>query len=115
MREAVELRAAPRQEQPLIAVPVVSWASAGKAADYPDLCNQIEELVETDCKDPNSFALILEGDSMEPTFLAGDIVIFAPNSEARNGDFSSSGSSNARRPFPAFAGPGQRQDRSVEP
>lgn len=67
-------------------VPVVSWAKAGEASNYDDLCNQIEEMVETDCRDPNSFALIIEGDSMEPEFHAGDIVVFAPNSEPRNGD-----------------------------
>lgn len=42
--------------------------------------------METDCKDPNSFAIILEGDSMETKFLAGDRVVFLPNSEPRNGD-----------------------------
>lgn len=67
-------------------VPVVSWAAAGRAGDYGDLATQIEEMVETDCRDPNSFALIIEGDSMEPEFHAGDIVVFAPNSEPRNGD-----------------------------
>jgi SOS-response transcriptional repressor LexA len=67
-------------------VPVVSWARAGEAHDYGDLGNQINDQVETDCKDPNSFALIIEGDSMEPEFEAGDIVVFAPNSEPRNGD-----------------------------
>ncbi len=68
-------------------VPVVSWARAGLAHDFGDLCNQLEESVESSCRDPNAFALILEGDSMEPDFLAGDIVVFAPNSEARSGDF----------------------------
>ncbi len=67
-------------------VPVVSWARAGEAHDYGDLCNQIDDQVETDCKDPNSFGLIIEGDSMEPEYTAGDIVVFAPNSEPRNGD-----------------------------
>ena len=68
-------------------VPVVSWARAGSASDYADLCNQIDEWVATDCRDPNAFALILEGDSMEPEFVAGDVVVFAANSEPRNGDY----------------------------
>ena len=68
-------------------VPVVSWAKAGAASNYDDLCGQIDQQVETDCKDPNSFGLIIEGDSMSPRFEAGDIVVFAPNSEPRNGDF----------------------------
>jgi SOS-response transcriptional repressor LexA len=66
--------------------PVVSWAAAGAARAYEDLANQIEERVETDCRDANAFAIIIEGDSMEPQFLAGDRVVFTPNSEPRNGD-----------------------------
>jgi SOS-response transcriptional repressor LexA len=67
-------------------VPVVSWAAAGAARAYEDLANQIEEAVESDCKDANAFAIILEGDSMETKFYAGDRVVFAPNYEPRNGD-----------------------------
>lgn len=84
--------AAPRfspfsMEQPAAKkTPVVSWAAAGAARAYEDLANQIEENVETDCKDPNAFAIIIEGDSMEPKFYAGDRIIFAPNLEPRNGD-----------------------------
>ena len=67
-------------------VPVVSWAAAGAARAYEDLANQIEEVVESDCKDSNAFAIIIEGDSMETKFYAGDRVVFAPNYEPRNGD-----------------------------
>jgi SOS-response transcriptional repressor LexA len=67
-------------------VPVVSWAAAGAARAYEDLANQIEEVVESDCKDGNAFAIIIEGDSMETKFYAGDRVVFAPNYEPRNGD-----------------------------
>ena len=73
-------------ESPAHRAPVVSWASAGNARAYEDLANQLEERVETDCRDPNAFAIIIEGDSMEPRFLAGDRVVFAPNSLPRNGD-----------------------------
>lgn len=73
-------------ESPARRAPVVSWAAAGVARAYEDLANQIEETVETDCKDPNTFAIIIEGDSMEHKFHAGDRVVFAPNSEPRNGD-----------------------------
>lgn len=68
-------------------VPVVSWAKAGDAEDFADLCNQLDERVQANCQDPNAFALILEGDSMEPKFEAGYRVIFSPNSEPRNGDY----------------------------
>ena len=67
-------------------VPVVTWARAGKARDHTDLAHPVESQVETDCKDPDCFAVIVEGDAMEPEFLAGDLVLFAPNSEPRNGD-----------------------------
>lgn len=73
-------------ESPTRRAPVVSWAAAGQARAYEDLANQIEETVETDCRDANSFAIIIEGDSMENKFYAGDRVVFAPNSEPRNGD-----------------------------
>jgi phage repressor protein C with HTH and peptisase S24 domain len=53
---------------------------------YMDLAHQIMETVETDCRDPNAFAMIIEGDSMEPEIRAGDRVIFAPNLEPRNGE-----------------------------
>jgi SOS-response transcriptional repressor LexA len=69
-----------------VRVPVVSWAAAGTGGSYYDLAHQIDEWLNTDCKDPNAYALILEGDSMEPEFKAGDRVIFMPNDQPRNGD-----------------------------
>ena len=33
-------------------VPIVSWAAAGTAKDYQDLASQIDELVETNSRDP---------------------------------------------------------------
>ncbi|MGV3774534.1 MAG: LexA family protein [Verrucomicrobiales bacterium] len=67
-------------------VPVVSWAAAGLARDYEELRNHIDEMVETDCKDPDAFSIIIEGDSMEHKFFAGDRVVFAPHLEPRNQD-----------------------------
>lgn len=67
-------------------VPVVSWAKAGLGLDYQDLCRQMEEEIATESRDPNAFAIIIEGDSMEPEYKAGDRVVFAPNEEPRNGD-----------------------------
>ncbi len=69
-------------------IPVVSWARAGRAVDYNDLRSQIDEsLMIPDCRDENAFALIIEGDSMEPDFHDGDRVILSPNRELRSGDF----------------------------
>lgn len=67
-------------------VPVVSWAKAGFGGDFGNLAVQIDEWLHTDCKDPNAYALIIEGDSMMPEFKPGDRVIFMPNVEPRNGD-----------------------------
>jgi SOS-response transcriptional repressor LexA len=66
--------------------PVITWERALEARDQAELSRPAEEQTETDCKDPNCFAVVVEGDSMEPEVLAGDIVVFAPNSEPRNGD-----------------------------
>lgn len=67
-------------------IPVVSWARAGEGIDFEDLCRQMEEWVETDSRDKNAFAVIIEGDSMEPEIRAGDLVTVCPNQTARNGD-----------------------------
>ena len=68
-------------------VPVISWARAGSAKDYSELSGQLDEVLPSECPDENAFALILDGDSMEPEFRAGDRVVFSPNTEPRNGDY----------------------------
>ena len=68
-------------------VPVISWARAGSARDYSDLSSQLDEVLPSECPDENAFALILDGDSVEPEFHAGDRVVFSPNTEPRNGDY----------------------------
>ena len=76
--------------QPTTAVPairIVSWAHAGEAADYEDLTASIDETVNIGCDDKDAFALIIEGDSMEPRFFEGDQVIISPNRSPHNGDF----------------------------
>jgi SOS-response transcriptional repressor LexA len=73
--------------RPFQMIPVISWARAGQASSFHDLENQIDEKMESGVLDPNAFALIIEGDSMEPEFRAGDRVVFSPNNEPRNGDF----------------------------
>lgn len=74
-------------------IPVISWAragawlDAGASSNYGDLENQIDEHVQAETKDPNAYALIIEGDSMAPRFLAGDIIVAAPNYEPRSGGY----------------------------
>lgn len=67
-------------------VKVISWASAGAARAFEDLEWQIEEKIWSSTKDPNACAIIIEGNSMEPDFRAGDRVVFNPNSLPRNGE-----------------------------
>jgi SOS-response transcriptional repressor LexA len=98
-------------EPPSRKAPVVSWAAAGQARAYEDLANQMEESVETDCKDPNAFSIILEGDSMETKFLAGDRVVFAPNMEPRNGDAVVAKLTDGRVLFKYFSRTGQEGSR----
>jgi len=66
-------------------VPIVSWAQAGDLVAYSDLDASWHEMTATTCKDENCFAVTVAGDSMEPKFSAGDIVILMPNVEPRNG------------------------------
>jgi SOS-response transcriptional repressor LexA len=76
----------PAEKELIHKAPVVSWASAGLGGDYNDLATFLDEYVETDCKDPNKYALIVDGDSMEPEARPGDRIIVAPNLEPENGD-----------------------------
>ena len=65
-------------------VPIISWASAGdweKAVEYP------EDWVEVLSTSPRLFALRVEGDSMEPEFTEGDIIIVDADRDWDSGDF----------------------------
>lgn len=80
-------------KQPLAAgrlVPVINKVSAGYPTDFNDLDYPVgiaDDYVRCpDLHDPNAFAVRVVGDSMEPKFREGDIVIFSPSSEVRNGD-----------------------------
>lgn len=66
-------------------VPIVSWAQAGDLVAYADLDAAWHEHTATTCRDENSFAVTISGDSMEPKYSAGDIAIVMPNVEPRNG------------------------------
>jgi len=66
-------------------VPIVAWAHAGELVAYTDLDASWHEYTATTCRDENCFAVIIEGDSMEPKYSAGDIAILMPNVEPRNG------------------------------
>ena len=67
------------------AVPVRSWAQAGAGFDYEELALDWQKQVATDCPDKDAFAVEIQGDSMEPKFFQGDIAVFMPTHQPRNG------------------------------
>ena len=71
-------------------VPVINSVSAGYPIDFDDLGYPVgfaDDYVRClDLHDPNAFAVRVVGDSMEPKFLEGEIVIFSPAVEVNSGD-----------------------------
>jgi len=71
-------------------VPVINKVAAGYPSDFNDLDYPVgiaDDYVRCpDLHDPNAFAVRVVGDSMEPKFREGDIVVFSPAAEVRNGD-----------------------------
>jgi len=71
-------------------VPVINKVTAGYPRDFNDLDYPVgvaDDYVRCpDLHDPNAFAVRVVGDSMEPKFREGDIVIFSPAAEVSNGD-----------------------------
>ena len=71
-------------------VPVINKVSAGYPADFNDLdypAGVADDYVRCpDLHDTNAFAVRVVGDSMEPKFNEGDIVVFSPAAEVHSGD-----------------------------
>jgi len=71
-------------------VPIINKVSAGYPEDFNDLDYPVgvadDYLRCPDIHDVNAFAVRVVGDSMEPRFREGDIVVFSPALEVRNGD-----------------------------
>jgi len=71
-------------------VPVINKVSAGYPNDFTDLDYPVgvaDDYVRCpDLHDPNAFAVRVVGDSMEPKFCEGNIVVFSPAAEVHNGD-----------------------------
>lgn len=71
-------------------VPVINKVAAGYPADFDDLdypAGVADDYVRCpDIHDTNAFAVRVVGDSMEPKFQEGDIVVFSPAAEVHNGD-----------------------------
>ena len=71
-------------------VPVINKVSAGYPTDFNDLDYPVgvaDDYIRCpDLHDMNAFAVRVIGDSMEPKFREGDIVVFSPATEVKNGD-----------------------------
>lgn len=72
------------------AVPVINQVAAGYPQEFTDLdspAGVADEYVRCpDLHDPQAFAARVCGNSMEPKYHEGDIVVFSPNTPARAGD-----------------------------
>ncbi len=70
-------------------VPVINKVPAGYPADFSDLgypARIADEYIRTpDLSDPDAFAARVVGDSMEPNYQEGDIVVFSPIREIIDG------------------------------
>lgn len=71
-------------------VPIINRVSAGYPVDFDDLdypTGIAEDYVRCpDLHDPHAFAVRVVGDSMEPRYRQGDVVIFSPARQVENGD-----------------------------
>jgi len=84
LRETGYLRdAEPVSTKGLKRVPVLSWTQAGHWREIIE--QEAEEYIETDTK--GYFALKVKGDSMEPEFREGDIVVINPYLKQEHNDF----------------------------
>ncbi len=89
----VDTLLAESEKAPLAAgrlVPVINKVAAGYPADFNDLdypAGVADDYVRCpDLHDTNAFAVRVVGDSMEPKFNEGDIVVFSPAAEVHSGD-----------------------------
>ncbi len=70
-------------------IPIISWVTAGKWEEVGDSFQpeDAEDWTETDVKGEHVFALRVKGDSMEPEFYEGDIIIVNPHVRESSGDY----------------------------
>lgn len=65
--------------------PIVSAVSAGTAHAWEDAGHSAPRIL-VNCKDPNCYAVEVWGDSMEPIYHPGDILVIAPNAQVNAND-----------------------------
>lgn len=71
-------------------VPIIGYAQAGAAGFFDDAGFPVgsgwDEVVFPDVGDPHAYGLEVTGDSMEPVYRDGDIIIVSPQASLRRGD-----------------------------
>jgi phage repressor protein C with HTH and peptisase S24 domain len=72
-------------------IPIINKVSAGYPQDFTDLGYPVgvaDDYVAgpAELSDPNAFAVRVVGDSMEPKYREGDVVIFSPAATVKSGD-----------------------------
>jgi repressor LexA len=81
-------RRGPASPAVLQKVPLINRMAAGVATEFTDLdfpVNVADEYVPAPVDDPRAFAATVEGDSMAPQYQDGDVVVFSPRKDARDG------------------------------
>ena len=70
-------------------IPVISWVAAGKWTETGEtfLEEDVIEWIETDVKGEHNFGLKIKGDSMEPEFKEGEVVVISPTAKPENSDY----------------------------
>jgi phage repressor protein C with HTH and peptisase S24 domain len=71
-------------------IPVIGYAQAGSAGFFDDAGYPVgsgwDELAFPHIGDPHAYALEISGDSMEPVYRDGDIIVVSPSTSIRRGD-----------------------------
>ena len=79
-----------REGAPANAIPVIGHAQAGGNGYFDDAGYPVgagwDEVAFPGLGDPNAYALEIAGDSMEPVYRDGDIVVVSPAASLRRGD-----------------------------
>ncbi len=83
-------RALPAGARPARRIPLIGLAQAGADGFFDDGGYPVgggwDEVALPEIADPNAYALEISGDSMEPVFRDGDVVIVSPAAPIRRGD-----------------------------
>jgi phage repressor protein C with HTH and peptisase S24 domain len=71
-------------------IPLIGFAQAGTSGYFDDAGYPVggawDEIAAPDLPDPHAYAVEITGDSMEPVFRDGDVVLVSPGAPVRRGD-----------------------------